>query len=146
MVVVSVGLDPRGPLPPGVSMLPIQKQRVPPPPGEDSREASGLSCVYTLTDIVFVTTVFGGVTIHFGLSLDISFSCICCGVVHCLQNLELLLSDREMLAPNVGVFFSFQVWHSEEMSVGGPKIPQVLEKILQLKEIRQEQLTDPAGP
>lgn len=65
------GLDPHGPLPPGVSMLPTQKQRVPPPPpGEDSRE-------------------------------------------------------------------------NEEVSVSGPKIPQVLEKILQLKEIRQEQLTDP---
>ncbi|XP_034532545.1 splicing factor 3B subunit 2 [Notolabrus celidotus] len=65
----------RGPLPPGVSMMPIQKQRVPPPPGEDSRE----------------------------------------------------------------------MWQSEEVSVSGPKIPQALEKILQLKEIRQEQLTDPAG-
>lgn len=32
------GLDPRAPLPPGVSMLPTQKQRVPPPPGEDNRE------------------------------------------------------------------------------------------------------------
>ncbi|XP_005945351.1 splicing factor 3B subunit 2 isoform X1 [Haplochromis burtoni] len=63
----------RGPLPPGVSMLPIQKHRVPPPPGEDNRES----------------------------------------------------------------------WQSEEMSVTGPKIPQALEKILQLKEIRQEQLTDP---
>uniref|UniRef100_A0AAX7TMB9 PSP proline-rich domain-containing protein n=1 Tax=Astatotilapia calliptera TaxID=8154 RepID=A0AAX7TMB9_ASTCA len=60
-----------GPLPPGVSMLPVQKHRVPPPPGEDNRE---------------------------------------------------------------------------EMSVTGPKIPQALEKILQLKEIRQEQLTDPIGP
>ncbi|XP_044038885.1 splicing factor 3B subunit 2 isoform X2 [Siniperca chuatsi] len=67
------GLDPRGPLPPGVSMLPTQKQRVPPPPGEDNRE----------------------------------------------------------------------LWQSEEVSVSGPKIPQALEKILQLKEIRQEQLTDP---
>lgn len=38
-----------------------------------------------------------------------------------------------------------QSWQNEEMSVGGPKIPQALEKILQLKEIRQEQLTDPAG-
>uniref|UniRef100_A0A3B5LLK6 Splicing factor 3b, subunit 2 n=1 Tax=Xiphophorus couchianus TaxID=32473 RepID=A0A3B5LLK6_9TELE len=36
----------------------------------------------------------------------------------------------------------FQLWQNEEISVGGPKIPQVLEKILQLKEIRQEQLTD----
>uniref|UniRef100_A0A3Q0QR35 Splicing factor 3b, subunit 2 n=1 Tax=Amphilophus citrinellus TaxID=61819 RepID=A0A3Q0QR35_AMPCI len=62
-----------GPLPPGVTMLPVQKQRVPPPPGEDSRES----------------------------------------------------------------------WQSEEISVSGPKIPQALEKILQLKEIRQEQLTDP---
>ncbi|XP_029311303.1 LOW QUALITY PROTEIN: splicing factor 3B subunit 2 [Cottoperca gobio] len=68
------GMDPRGPLPPGVSMMPTQKQRVPPPPGEDSRE----------------------------------------------------------------------VWQSEEVSISGPKIPQALEKILQLKEIRQEQLTDPA--
>ncbi|CAN9509322.1 unnamed protein product [Ophioblennius macclurei] len=68
------GLDPRGPLPPGVTMLPTQKQRVPPPPGEDSRE----------------------------------------------------------------------LWQSDEVSVSGPKIPQALEKILQLKEIRQEQLTDPA--
>ncbi|XP_015259200.1 PREDICTED: splicing factor 3B subunit 2 [Cyprinodon variegatus] len=68
-------LDPRGPLPPGVTMLPPQKQRVPPPPGEDNKE----------------------------------------------------------------------IWQNEEMSVGGPKIPQVLEKILQLKEIRQEQLTDPTG-
>ncbi|MEQ2304133.1 Splicing factor 3B subunit 2, partial [Ameca splendens] len=66
--------DVRGPLPPGVTMLPPQKQRVPPPPGEDNKE----------------------------------------------------------------------VWQNEEVSVGGPKIPQVLEKILQLKEIRQEQLTDPA--
>ncbi|MED6274507.1 Splicing factor 3B subunit 2 [Characodon lateralis] len=66
--------DARGPLPPGVTMLPPQKQRVPPPPGEDNKE----------------------------------------------------------------------VWQNEEVSVGGPKIPQVLEKILQLKEIRQEQLTDPA--
>uniref|UniRef100_A0A8C9XQW4 Splicing factor 3b, subunit 2 n=1 Tax=Sander lucioperca TaxID=283035 RepID=A0A8C9XQW4_SANLU len=63
------GMDPRGPLPPGVSMMPTQKQRVPPPPGEDNRD----------------------------------------------------------------------------VSVTGPKIPQALEKILQLKEIRQEQLTDPAG-
>ncbi|XP_065806840.1 splicing factor 3B subunit 2 isoform X2 [Labrus bergylta] len=69
------GLDPRGPLPPGVSMMPVQKQRVPPPPGEDNREA----------------------------------------------------------------------WQSDEVSISGPKIPQALEKILQLKEIRQEQLTDPAG-
>nr|XP_046235943.1 splicing factor 3B subunit 2 isoform X1 [Scatophagus argus] len=67
------GVDPRAPLPPGVSMLPTQKQRVPPPPGEDSRES----------------------------------------------------------------------WQSEEVSLSGPKIPQALEKILQLKEIRQEQLTDP---
>lgn len=35
-------------------------------------------------------------------------------------------------------------WQNEEVSVIGPKIPQVLEKILQLKEIRQEQLTEPA--
>ncbi|XP_041842418.1 splicing factor 3B subunit 2 isoform X3 [Melanotaenia boesemani] len=67
-------LDPRGPLPPGVTLLPSQKQRVPPPPGEDNREA----------------------------------------------------------------------WQNEEISVSGPKIPQALEKILQLKEIRQEQHTDPA--
>ncbi|XP_076580737.1 splicing factor 3B subunit 2 [Chaetodon auriga] len=67
------GLDPRAPLPPGVSMMPTQKQRVPPPPGEDNREP----------------------------------------------------------------------WQSDEVSVSGPKIPQALEKILQLKEIRQEQLTDP---
>ncbi|KAM3857362.1 splicing factor 3B subunit 2 [Diretmus argenteus] len=65
------GLDPRGPLPPGVSMMPTQRQRVPPPPGEDGRE----------------------------------------------------------------------VWQGEEANVTGPKIPQALEKILQLKEIRQEQLT-----
>uniref|UniRef100_A0A7N9AR22 Splicing factor 3b, subunit 2 n=1 Tax=Mastacembelus armatus TaxID=205130 RepID=A0A7N9AR22_9TELE len=39
----------------------------------------------------------------------------------------------------------FQVWQNEEVSVSGPKIPQALEKILQLKEIRQEQLTDPTG-
>lgn len=55
-------------------MMPTQKQRVPPPPGEDIRES----------------------------------------------------------------------WQNEEVSVSGPKIPQALEKILQLKEIRQEQLTDPA--
>lgn len=35
---LSAGMDPRGPLPPGVSMMPTQKQRVPPPPGEDNRE------------------------------------------------------------------------------------------------------------
>uniref|UniRef100_A0A671VBA4 Splicing factor 3b, subunit 2 n=1 Tax=Sparus aurata TaxID=8175 RepID=A0A671VBA4_SPAAU len=68
-------MDSRAPLPPGVSMMPTQKQRVPPPPGEDIRES----------------------------------------------------------------------WQNEEVSVSGPKIPQALEKILQLKEIRQEQLTDPAG-
>ncbi|KAF7656235.1 hypothetical protein LDENG_00044530 [Lucifuga dentata] len=37
-----------------------------------------------------------------------------------------------------------EVWQGEEISITGPKIPQALEKILQLKEIRQEQLTDPA--
>uniref|UniRef100_A0A3B4TZG1 Splicing factor 3b, subunit 2 n=1 Tax=Seriola dumerili TaxID=41447 RepID=A0A3B4TZG1_SERDU len=75
---VRIGLDPRGPLPPGVSMMPTQKQRVPPPPGEDNRETS------------FIHSQWG-----------------------------------------------------EEVSISGPKIPQALEKILQLKEIRQEQLTDP---
>ncbi|XP_060756648.1 splicing factor 3B subunit 2-like [Neoarius graeffei] len=61
-----------GPPPPGVSMVPqsSQRQRVPPPPGEDAREA----------------------------------------------------------------------WQSDDVGVG-PKNPQALEKILQLKEIRQEQLT-----
>ncbi|XP_060754957.1 splicing factor 3B subunit 2-like isoform X2 [Neoarius graeffei] len=61
-----------GPPPPGVSMVPqsSQRQRVPPPPGEDAREA----------------------------------------------------------------------WQSDDVGVG-PKIPQALEKILQLKEVRQEQLT-----
>ncbi|XP_024916207.1 splicing factor 3B subunit 2 isoform X1 [Cynoglossus semilaevis] len=66
-------LDPRS-MPSAVTMLPPQKQRVPPPPGE----------------------------------------------------------DREM-------------WQNEEVTLGGPKIPQALEKILQLKEIRQEQLTDVTG-
>uniref|UniRef100_H3BY69 Splicing factor 3b, subunit 2 n=1 Tax=Tetraodon nigroviridis TaxID=99883 RepID=H3BY69_TETNG len=70
------GMDPRAPLPPGVGMLPPQKLRIPPPPGEDARES----------------------------------------------------------------------WPSEEVSIGGPKIPQALEKILQLKEIRQEQLVEPAVP
>lgn len=51
-----------------------------------------------------------------------------------------------LFTPNISFSFSFQAWQSEEISVGGPKIPQALEKILQLKEIRQEQLTDPAGP
>ncbi|XP_017292715.1 splicing factor 3B subunit 2 isoform X1 [Kryptolebias marmoratus] len=64
----------RGPLPPGITLLPSHKQRVPPPPGEDNKE----------------------------------------------------------------------MWQNEEISIGGPKIPQALEKILQLKEIRQEQLTDAA--
>lgn len=36
--VFTSGMDPRAPLPPGVSMLPAQKQRIPPPPGEDGRE------------------------------------------------------------------------------------------------------------
>lgn len=63
-----VGVNPSGPPPPGVSMM--QRQRVPPPPGEDARE----------------------------------------------------------------------VWQGEEVGIG-PKIPQALEKILQLKEIRQEQLS-----
>ncbi|MCJ8731291.1 hypothetical protein PDJAM_G00198000 [Pangasius djambal] len=60
-----------GPPPPGVSMVSqtSQRQRVPPPPGEDARE----------------------------------------------------------------------VWQSDDVGIG-PKIPQALEKILQLKEIRQEQL------
>ncbi|KAJ0006506.1 hypothetical protein NQD34_013779 [Periophthalmus magnuspinnatus] len=35
-------------------------------------------------------------------------------------------------------------WQNEEVSITGPKIPQALEKILQLKEIRQEQNTDAA--
>uniref|UniRef100_A0A8C6UTG7 Splicing factor 3b, subunit 2 n=1 Tax=Neogobius melanostomus TaxID=47308 RepID=A0A8C6UTG7_9GOBI len=35
-------------------------------------------------------------------------------------------------------------WQNEEVGVTGPKIPQALEKILQLKEIRQEQNTDAA--
>lgn len=35
-------------------------------------------------------------------------------------------------------------WQNEEVNVAGPKIPQALEKILQLKEIRQEQNTDAA--
>ncbi|XP_056158043.1 splicing factor 3B subunit 2 isoform X2 [Lampris incognitus] len=69
------GMDQRAPLPPGVTMMPSQRQRVPPPPGEDSRET----------------------------------------------------------------------WQGDEMNVTGPKIPQALEKILQLKEIRQEQLTAPTG-
>uniref|UniRef100_A0A4W4FWC7 SAP domain-containing protein n=1 Tax=Electrophorus electricus TaxID=8005 RepID=A0A4W4FWC7_ELEEL len=66
-----VALTTSGPPPPGVSMVPqaSQRQRVPPPPGEDARE----------------------------------------------------------------------MWQSEEVGIG-PKIPQALEKILQLKEIRQEQL------
>ena len=38
-----------------------------------------------------------------------------------------------------------QSWQGEESSVAGPKIPQALEKILQLKEMRQGQLTDPTG-
>uniref|UniRef100_A0A8C8BU47 PSP proline-rich domain-containing protein n=1 Tax=Oncorhynchus tshawytscha TaxID=74940 RepID=A0A8C8BU47_ONCTS len=59
------------PPPPGMSMMHTQRQRVPPPPGEDARE----------------------------------------------------------------------VWQGEDVGVG-PKIPQALEKILQLKEIRQEQLGD----
>lgn len=37
------------------------------------------------------------------------------------------------------------MWQNEEVTLGGPKIPQALEKILQLKEIRQEQLTDVTG-
>ena len=32
------GMDPRGPLPPGVNMMPSQRQRVAPPPGEDGRK------------------------------------------------------------------------------------------------------------
>lgn len=39
------GLDSRPPLPPGVSMLPVQKQRVPPPPGEDTREVRKKPCM-----------------------------------------------------------------------------------------------------
>uniref|UniRef100_A0A4W5Q257 Splicing factor 3b, subunit 2 n=1 Tax=Hucho hucho TaxID=62062 RepID=A0A4W5Q257_9TELE len=66
------GINPGGmnPPPPGISMMHTQRQRVPPPPGEDARE----------------------------------------------------------------------VWQGEEVGIG-PKIPQALEKILQLKEIRQEQLS-----
>uniref|UniRef100_A0A3P9IMK3 Splicing factor 3b, subunit 2 n=1 Tax=Oryzias latipes TaxID=8090 RepID=A0A3P9IMK3_ORYLA len=45
----------------------------------------------------------------------------------------------DTLTPNI------VIWQNEEISVGGPKIPQALEKILQLKEIRQEQLVDPAA-
>ncbi|XP_061664957.1 splicing factor 3B subunit 2 [Syngnathoides biaculeatus] len=71
---VQLALDPHGALPPGIAMLAAQRHRLPPPPGEDNREA----------------------------------------------------------------------WQSDEISIGGPKIPQALEKILQLKEIRQEQHVDPA--
>lgn len=38
-----VGLDLRTPLPPGVSLLPNHKPRVPPPPGEDNRDVSTLN-------------------------------------------------------------------------------------------------------
>uniref|UniRef100_A0AAY4A648 SAP domain-containing protein n=1 Tax=Denticeps clupeoides TaxID=299321 RepID=A0AAY4A648_9TELE len=63
-----------GPAPPGISMLPQSRQRVPPPPGEDIREA----------------------------------------------------------------------WPGYEVGIG-PKIPQALEKILQQKEMRQEQLITVPG-
>lgn len=43
-----VGMDPRGPLPPGVSIMPVQKQRVPPPPGEDSREVHAVTADISL--------------------------------------------------------------------------------------------------
>lgn len=69
-----------------------------------------------------------------------------------VQGVDLLLIDSRRLPCHncffVLFFFAsipFQSWQSEEVSISGPKIPQALEKILQLKEIRQEQLTDPTG-
>lgn len=58
----------------------------------------------------------------------------------------LLMKTNNMCSSFISVsLFPLQSWQNEEVSVSGPKIPQALEKILQLKEIRQEQLTDPAG-
>uniref|UniRef100_A0A8D3BS21 Splicing factor 3b, subunit 2 n=1 Tax=Scophthalmus maximus TaxID=52904 RepID=A0A8D3BS21_SCOMX len=54
-----------------------------------------------------------------------------------------LIPPFDIHAPDHNLFLSPKVWQNEEVSIGGPKIPQALEKILQLKEIRQEQLTDP---
>ena len=37
------GMDPRGPLPPGVNMMSSQRQRLAPPPGEDGRKEFPIS-------------------------------------------------------------------------------------------------------
>lgn len=45
-------LDPHGPLPPGVTLLPSHKQKVPPPPGEDNRDVR-----FSCTSLIFVLDI-----------------------------------------------------------------------------------------
>ncbi|KAM6949338.1 splicing factor 3B subunit 2 [Aplochiton taeniatus] len=54
----------------------------------------------------------------------------------------MMQSQRQRVPPPPGED-GREMWQGEEVSLSGPKIPQALEKILQLKEIRQEQLTAP---
>uniref|UniRef100_A0A8C6WYL6 Splicing factor 3b, subunit 2 n=1 Tax=Neogobius melanostomus TaxID=47308 RepID=A0A8C6WYL6_9GOBI len=59
------------------------------------------------------------------------------------QHRAAMVLQQEEMAKQVRRTVS-RTWQNEEVGVTGPKIPQALEKILQLKEIRQEQNTDAA--
>uniref|UniRef100_A0A4W4FTT5 PSP proline-rich domain-containing protein n=1 Tax=Electrophorus electricus TaxID=8005 RepID=A0A4W4FTT5_ELEEL len=91
-----------------------QRQRVPPPPGEDAREVRVAGKWLLRAQPALLTQ-------SHGVLLDVS------------------LSLGHMGADSAYVCCAGQMWQSEEVGIG-PKIPQALEKILQLKEIRQEQL------
>ncbi|XP_077598222.1 splicing factor 3B subunit 2 [Stigmatopora nigra] len=58
--------------------------------------------------------------------------------------IAMLAAQRHRLPPPPPGEDNREMWQSDEMGIGGPKIPQALEKILQLKEIRQEHHVDPA--
>ncbi|XP_037116142.1 splicing factor 3B subunit 2 [Syngnathus acus] len=55
-----------------------------------------------------------------------------------------MLAQRHRLPPPPPGEDNREAWQGDDIIIGGPKIPQALEKILQLKEIRQEQHIDPA--
>ncbi|XP_019711553.1 splicing factor 3B subunit 2 isoform X1 [Hippocampus comes] len=58
--------------------------------------------------------------------------------------IAMLAAQRHRLPPPPPGEDNRELWQGDEIIIGGPKIPQALEKILQLKEIRQEQHVDPA--
>ncbi|XP_057711493.1 splicing factor 3B subunit 2 [Corythoichthys intestinalis] len=58
--------------------------------------------------------------------------------------IAMLAAQRHRLPPPPPGEDNREMWQNDDIGIGGPKIPQALEKILQLKEIRQEQHVDPA--